>query len=335
MRLPYWSDDSSTLYLGDAHEVLSEMPDRSVDCLVTSPPYYGLRDYCPGQYSQEPTPAEYVEALRTTFAEARRVLAADGTCWLNLGDVYAANSDGYARGTDYNERQPTVRPRSRLAVPPKNLLGMPWRVAFALQQDGWILRNAIVWHKPNAMPQSVLDRLSTCYELIFLLVKQRFYWFDLDAVRQPYTGDRPLSHRARRSATKLTSIQTPWPPPSTHSQTATDGIRHGTALPPTGQTHDPTHLNGRNPGDVWTISTRPYRGAHYAPFPVDIPLRAIAAGCRPGGTVLDPFSGAATTALAARHLGRQFIGIELNADYCALAKARLLSSCPDAGGEAR
>ncbi|MEU0521799.1 site-specific DNA-methyltransferase [Streptosporangium sp. NPDC006007] len=334
LRTPYWRDEHTTLYLGDAREVLSEIPDRSVDCLVTSPPYYGLRDYCPGQYGQEPTPDDYVDTLRTTFAEARRVLADDGTCWLNLGDVYAANSDGYARGTDFNQRQPAVRPLARLAVPPKNLLGMPWRVAFALQQNGWILRNAIVWHKPNAMPQPVLDRLSTRYELIFLLVKQRFYWFDLDAVREPYTGDRPLSRRTRRGATKPTSIQTPWPSPGTYGQAATDGGQHGNALLPTGQAHDTTHPNGRNPGDVWTISTRPYRGAHYAPFPIDIPLRAIAAGCRPGGTVLDPFSGAATTALAARHLGRQFIGIELNADYCALAKARLLSSRPDIGGEA-
>nr|WP_280117117.1 site-specific DNA-methyltransferase [Microbispora hainanensis] len=305
-----------------------------MDCLVTSPPSYGLRDYCPEEYGQESTPDEYVENLRATFAEARRVLANDGTCWLNLGDVYAADSDGYARGADYNQRQPVVRPRSRRVVPPKNLLGMPWRVAFALQRDGWILRNAIVWSKPNAMPQSVLDRLSTRYELIFLLVKQRFYWFDLDAIREQYTGDRSLSRRSRRGEMKRNAIQTPWPPVRKYNLAESAGAQHGTVIRPTGRAHDAANPNGRNPGDVWTISTRPYRGAHYAPFPIDIPLRAIAAGCRPGGTVLDPFAGVATTSLAARQLGRQFIGIELNADYCALAKARLLAAGAERGGEA-
>ncbi|MEU7691063.1 DNA-methyltransferase [Microbispora hainanensis] len=331
MRAPYWRDDHATLHLGDARDVLSEMPDRSVDCLVTSPPCYGLRDHCPEEYGQESTPDEYVENLRATFAEARRVLADDGTCWLNLGDVYAAYSGGYARGVDYNQRQLTVRPRARRTVPSKNLLGMPWRVAFALQQNGWILRNAIVWSKPNTMPQSVLDRLSTRYELIFLLVKQRFYWFDLDAIREQYTGDRSLSRRARRGGMKPNAIQTPWPPTGMPEPASTS---HGTASRPSDRANHAANSNGRNPGDVWTISTRPYRGAHFAPFPIDIPLRAIAAGCRPGGTVLDPFSGAATTALAARQLGRQFIGIELNADYCALAKARLLAAGAARGGEA-
>ncbi|TLP66675.1 DNA-methyltransferase [Microbispora triticiradicis] len=329
MRVPYWRDDHTTLHLGDAREVLSEMPDRSVDCLVTSPPYYGLRDYGPGQYGQEPTPDDYKENLRSALAEARRVLANDGTCWLNLGDVYAANSDGSARGTTYNQHQPAVRPRSRRTVPPKTLLGMPWRVAFALQRDGWILRNAIVWSKPNAMPQPALDRLSTRYELIFLLVKQRFYWFDLNAIREQYTGDRSLSRRARRGGIKANAIQTPWPPTGTPESA---GTSPGTANRPNGRASDAANPDGRNPGDVWTISTRPYRGAHFAPFPIDIPLRAIAAGCRPSGTVLDPFSGAATTALAARQLDRQFIGIELNADYCKLAVARIREASAKAGG---
>lgn len=331
MRVPYWRDDHATLHLGDAREVLSEMPDRYVDCLVTSPPYYGLRDHCPEEYGQVSTPDEYVDNLRATFAEARRVLANDGTCWLNLGDVYAASSNGYARGVDYNQHQPVVRPRSRRTIPPKNLLGLPWRVAFALQQDGWILRNAIVWSKPNAMPQSVLDRLSTRYELIFLLVKQRFYWFDLDAIREHYTGDRSPSRRSRRGGMKPNAFQTPAPPTGIPEPASR---LHGTASSPNHRAIDAASPNGRNPGDVWTISTRPYRGDHFAPFPIDIPLRAIAAGCRPGGTVLDPFSGAATTALAARQLGRQFIGIELNAAYCALAKARLLAARAERGGEA-
>ncbi|MEO3810724.1 site-specific DNA-methyltransferase [Sphaerisporangium sp. B11E5] len=334
MRTPYWSTEHVRLYLGDACEVLGELPGRSVDCLVTSPPYYGLRDYgVLGQYGQEATPDEYVERLRAVFAQAWRVLADDGTCWLNLGDCYAANSDGCARGKNYHQRQPLIRPRTRLVLPPKNLLGMPWRVAFALQHDGWILRNAIVWHKPNAMPQSVTDRLSTRHELIFLLVKQRRYWFDLDPIRQPYTGDRTLSRRARHGGNKPNTIKTPWPPDGKYTDTTHPlrGKRHGAAMQPTGHRHTTTHPNGRNPGDVWTIPTRPLRAAHFATFPIDIPLRAIAAGCRPGGTVLDPFAGAATTALAARQLDRPFLGIEINPDFCDLARTRLLSALAQVG----
>ncbi|MFC5814149.1 DNA-methyltransferase [Nonomuraea harbinensis] len=332
LRKPYWSDEHATLYQGDARQVLAEMADGSVNCIVTSPPYWGLRHYCEDQYGQEPTPEEYVDNLRATFAEARRVLADDGTCWLNLGDCYAANSDGWARGKAYNTRQPKLRPKARLAVPPKNALGMPWRVAFALQQDGWILRNAIVWHKPNAMPQSVRDRLSNRYELIFLLVKQRTYWFDLEPIRQTYTGDRSITRRARTGGTKPNSIKTPWPSPGKYGRTGQDaaGPRHGTAMRPTGQRHTAAHPEGKNPGDVWHISTRPLRAAHFAAFPIDIPLRAIAAGCRPDGTVLDPFTGSGTVGIAARQLGRKFAGIELNPDYCALARTRLHV---EAGGE--
>jgi DNA modification methylase len=329
MRQPYWTNGLSTLYLGDARDVLAELPASSVDCIVTSPPYYGLRDYgVEGQYGQEPTPTAYVETLRATFGEAQRVLADDGTLWLNLGDCYAANSDGWARGVDYNPYQPAIRPRSRLAVPPKNLLGMPWRVAFALQEDGWIVRNAIVWHKPNAMPQSVLDRVSTRHEMIFMLVKQRRYWFDLDAIREPCSEDRPLPRRTRRSGKGVESITTTWRSNGKYQddQDAFCGKHHGSAMLPTGHRHAAAHANGKNPGDVWSISTRPLKAAHFAAFPIDIPLRAIAAGCRPGGTVCDPFTGAATTALAARQLDRPFIGIELSEPFCDLARARIVAA---------
>ncbi|MEU5859753.1 site-specific DNA-methyltransferase [Nonomuraea sp. NPDC047529] len=325
LREPYWSDGQAAIYHGDARQVLAEMPTGSVDCIVTSPPYWGLRHYCDGQYGQEPTAEAYVETLRSALAEARRVLADDGTCWLNLGDVYAANSDGCARGADYNPRQPLVRPKARWSVAPKNLLGMPWRVAFALQGDGWILRNAIVWHKPNAMPQSVRDRLSNRYELIFLLVKQRHYGFDLDPIREPYTGDRPLTRRARSGGHRPNSIATAWPPGGKYGMTGRDaaGARHGAAMRPTGQRHAACHPGGRNPGDVWSIPTRPLRAAHFAAFPIDIPLRAIAAGCRPGGKVLDPFMGSGTTGIAAQQLGRDFVGIELNEPFIRLAVGRL------------
>ena len=215
----------------------------------------------------------------------------------------------------------------------KNLLGLPWRVALALQDDGWILRNAIVWHKPNAMPESVRDRLNCRYELIFLLVKSRHYWFDLDPIRIPHaTSPAAAGHAAagtgRHPATRR------------HAGGSRPGGRRpgGTRPPKYGAAHPAGHRraalrhrpaaaaatrNGRNPGDVWSIPTRPYRGPHFAAFPIDLPTRCIKAGCKPGGMVLDPFCGTGTTGLAALALGRRFTGIELNPAFAALAAERL------------
>jgi DNA modification methylase len=181
---PYWRDTTSALYIGDARDVLAGMPDGSADCIVTSPPYWGKRDYgVAGQYGREPGPESYVATLRAMFDEARRVLADDGTCWLNLGDSYSAG--GGAKTGLHAYLGPHLTAHKVAGMSAKNLLGLPWRVAFALQDDGWILRNAIVWHKPNAMPESVKDRLNCRHELIFLLVKQPAYWFDLDPIRIP------------------------------------------------------------------------------------------------------------------------------------------------------
>ncbi|MBB6174970.1 site-specific DNA-methyltransferase (cytosine-N4-specific) [Nocardiopsis mwathae] len=345
MNSPYYADATTTILVGDALDVLADMPDSSVDCVVTSPPYWGLRDYGhPEQYGAEPTPQEYLATLCEVFSEVHRVLADDGTLWINVGDRYAANSDGFQRGPDFHDRQPLIRPASDVA--PKNLLGLPWRLALTLQARGWILRNAIIWHKPNAMPESVTDRLSCRYEHIFLLVKQRRYRFDLDAIRQPYTGERELSRRSRRGGSRPTSISTPWPPNGAERMTeerggssarrgteycgkytgadaAFGGKPHGVRMLPSGARHAAAHPKGRNPGDVWSISTRPFRHAHFAVFPIDIPLRAIAAGCREHGTVLDPFAGAGTTLLAAEQHGRHAVGIEINPAYADLAIARL------------
>lgn len=262
------------LHVGDALTVMAEMPDESVDCVVTSPPYWGMRDYgIAGQYGLEPTVEQYVDRLRAVFAEARRLLAADGTLWLNLGDVYGGSWNNYlATGsTAPSGREPRRQHRGHHFPPqstqrPKNLLGVPWRVALALTEDGWTLRNAVVWHKPNPMPESVRDRLATSYELVFLFARSRRYWFDLDAIREP-----PM---------------------------------------------------GRNPGDVWSIPTRPCRGTHFAVGPIDIPMRCIAAGCKPAGMVLDPFSGSGTTGAAALTLGRRFTGIDLNPAFHMLARRR-------------
>ncbi|MGY4990922.1 DNA-methyltransferase [Streptomyces nigrescens] len=306
---PHYADDTVTLYLGDALDVLSHMPDQSADCIVTSPPYYGLRDYgVPGQYGLEDSPEDYVDTLAAVFAEAYRVLADDGTLWLNLGDSYstgqgALNTDFNARwhgaGASGQRKQETGRPLGRgpvAGMPPKTLLGMPWRIAFAVQEAApWVLRNDIIWAKPNAMPENVSDRVSNRHEHVFLFSKAPRYWFDLDAIREPYTGERAASRRARHGANKPTSGQAAWVPDDT---------------------------KGRNPGDVWSIATRPSPQAHGAVFPLDIPARCIKAGCRPGGTVLDPFSGSGTTGVAARQLLRRYVGVDLNPAYLNLSVSR-------------
>lgn len=323
--VPYWNDPASALYVGDARDVLAAMPDSSADCIVTSPPYWGKRDYgVAGQYGTEPDPAAYVGTLRATFTEARRVLADDGTCWLNLGDSYSAGGGTASGKHAYLGRHLTAHRVPRM--PAKNLLGMPWRVAFALQEDGWILRNAIVWHKPNAMPESVRDRLNCRHELIFLFVKQPAYWFDLDPIHIPPAGTprvqvRTAAPRVRRGpAGRAERVSRP-PKYGPHARAVVAGRRYGNLQ--RAAAHRAGHPLGRNPGDVWAIPTRPYRGPHFAAYPIDLPLRCIAAGCKPGGMVLDMFAGTATTGLAAVRLGRRFTGIELSAEFARLAAERL------------
>lgn len=312
MTEPYFSNDRTTLYLGDALSVAAELPSESVNCIVTSPPYFGLRDYgTPGQYGLESSPADYVENMRKLFGELRRVLTVDGTLWLNIGDSYSTG-EGKRQQKQPQTNTTTVNgalvrmPRGATpsdhrassyghvsAVPPaKNLLGIPWRVAFALQDDGWILRNDIIWHKPNAMPESVRDRLSTRYEHVFLFSKSSKYWFDLDPIREPhkYPDDQRKLPRAERGQTS-----------------APDHQRGG------------LHPKGRNPGDVWAITTKPFPEAHFAVYPPELPERCILAGCKPGGVVLDPFSGSGTTGLAALRHERSYVGIELNKEYLDLS----------------
>lgn len=319
----YHQDEQVTLLLGDALDQLRTLPDSSVDCIVTSPPYYGLRDYgTPGQYGLEATPTAYVETVRSLFAEARRVLADDGTLWLNLGDSYAAagghtdpgsTSALQGRRVQLMQNMPS-KPADR---PKKSLLGIPWRTAFALQDDGWILRNEIIWHKTNAMPESIKDRLSSRHEHLFLFAKASRYSFDLDAIREPHTmrpQRRPRGHKERQRLGVLPA-QT-WST-SERDEPGVDG-----------------HPLGRNPGDVWSIPTRPYPAAHFAVFPIDLPFRCIKAGCRSDGTVLDPFSGSGTTGEAARQLGRKYVGIDLNPAYHDLAKDRFAQGVLDFGGAA-
>ena len=271
------------------------------------------------------------------------VLADDGTCWLNLGDSYSAGGSSPTGRHTY--LGPHLAGRHAPGMGTKNLLGLPWRVALALQDDGWILRNAIIWHKPNAMPESVRDRMNCRHELIFLLVKQPSYWFDLDPIRIPHASTLPAGHGGVVTHGGAGTRRPPGIPATgrhpgsnrpngsrpggrrqsgngpqkygPHTREVVAARRYGT-----GRRHA-AHPKGRNPGDVWSIPTRPYRGPHFAAFPVEIPTRCIKAGCKPGGMVLDPFCGVGTTGIAALALGRQFTGIDLSTAFAALAAERL------------
>jgi site-specific DNA-methyltransferase (cytosine-N4-specific) len=276
------------------------------------------------QYGLEDTVEEYVEHLRAVFAELRRVLAVDGACWLNLGDTHSTAIPGQE--------------------PAKNLLGLPWRVALALQQDGWILRSDVIWHKPNAMPnllESVRDRLASTHEHLFLLVRCPRYHFDLDPIRLPPAADGARAPGSRKSGHDTA------PAPARRRSNAHREPKHLTDpaachgrsgrgnLIATAAAHSSAHPRGRNPGSVWSMPTRPSRSPHYAAFPIDMPLRAIAAGCRPGGLVCDPFAGASTTGVAALRLGRAYLGIDINPAYHDIAASRLgqkAGPCANPGG---
>ena len=335
----YYQDESAALHLGDALEVARMLPDESVDCIVTSPPYFGLRDYGnEGQYGTEASPAEYVETMRALFAELRRVLADDGTLWLNLGDSYSSpggkvapardnpggglgnrssgtrSTQGYASAQGGYKRVGTTN-----LVPAKNLLGIPWRVAFALQDDGWILRQEVIWAKRNCMPEAVTDRPSRAHETVFLFSKRPRYWYDADAIREKSDPGQE-AHNERYA--KVYEAQA-----GRAATTGQPGNNNSAGI------HARPGKPGRNARTVWTISSQPFPGAHFATMPPELAERCILAGCRPGGTVLDPFSGSGTTGMAAAKHGRKYVGIDLNADYLDLSlRTRLLEPSLDFGG---
>lgn len=308
----YYADEQVTLLLGDTLEVLRTLPDASVGCCVTSPPYYGLRDYgVAGQYGLEDSVGEYVETMRKVFAEARRVLAADGTLWLNLGDSYAYPPGSAGRQGNGQRANRTFtaegRPGTR-EVPAKNLLLIPARVAIALQDDGWIVRSEIIWAKRNLMPEAVNDRPTRSHEQVYLLTKRPNYWYNADAIREASDPQQEIHNQryAKRYAAHDDRVGATGQPGNVNNV----GIHSRPGKP------------GRNARDVWTISQTPNPQAHFATFPMELPLRCIKAGCKPGGTVLDPFSGSGTTGEAARMLGRKYIGIDLNPAYHDLAIKR-------------
>jgi len=306
---PYYTDDQITLWHGDALSVLRGLPDESVNCCVTSPPYYGLRDYGePGQYGLEPTPTAYVQTMAAVFAEVRRVLAADGTLWLNLGDTYASKANGGAsvgrtRRADRAELIP-ARVNTTGEAPYKSLLMLPERVAWALIDDGWCLRNKVVWPKTNPLPESVADRLTSSWEPIYLFTRSPRYWFDVEAVAVPATG---------RSSGQTFASRTPYA--TTAGAIGSGNRRWGSNASSTLE----APRESRRLTDVWPMATAGFPDAHFAVFPEELVQNCILAGCRPGGTVLDPFAGSGTTGMVALKHGRRFVGIDLSAKYLDLA----------------
>jgi DNA modification methylase len=340
-------DEAVTIFVGDALTVLREWPEETVDCCVTSPPYWGLRDYdSDGQLGLEPSPGEYVEALVAVLAEVRRVLRTDGTLWLNLGDTYNSNPS-WGRG------KTTMQGRPQEAIPSKpsggwlshaktdtlkskDLVGIPWRVAFALQDAGWYLRSDIIWSKPNPMPESVTDRPSKAHEYLFLLSKSSRYYYDAEAIAEParWYGPNgnpksgPHAGQMLARAKKGPSWEERKEAGATRGNVAFDGnVGAGTqrGVHGEGVSHDLGNGLTRNARSVWTIQTQQFADAHFAVFPEELPRRCILAGCRKGGVVLDPFLGSGTTARVARQEGRQAVGIELNEEYADLAVGRVKS----------
>ncbi len=271
---------------GDARTCLRGLPDASINCIVTSPPYYQQRDYStPLQIGNEKSPDEYVRNLRLVFTECLRVLKADGTFWLNLGDKY---DDG-------------------------ELLGMPWRVTFALKEDGWLLRSDIIWYKPNAVPSSVKNRPTTDHEYVFLFAKSREYYYDIDAIREPHVTFSPKSKmKGGRNHFNKTENGTP-----------EQGKYSGTSNLHSGRWDQAFHPLGRNRRTVWEIPLSKSRDAHFAVFPEKLVEICILAGCPQGGIVLDPFIGSGTTAVVAQRLDRSFVGVDSNPEYCEIARQRL------------
>jgi DNA modification methylase len=291
---------------GDCRAVLAGLPAGSVHTVVTSPPYFGLRDYGhDGQIGLEPTPDEFVAALVAVFREVRRALRDDGTVWLNLGDSYAGGGCGARDEMRWpkqsrNDHMP-VHAKASTGLKNKDLIGIPWMVAFALRADGWYLRSEIIWAKPNPMPESVTDRPTKAHEQVFLLSKGPRYFYDADAVRE-VDGGRPSGNGFVRDH-RLTY------------QNA-DGTGRGNE-----EQWEPGR--GRNKRSVWTVATQPYPGAHFATFPPKLIEPCILAGCPEGGAVLDPFAGAGTTGMVALQHGRSFVGCELNPVYAQMARDRI------------
>lgn len=337
---------------GDALEQLRTLPDESVQCVVTSPPYWGLRDYgVAGQIGLEPTLPEFISNLVAVFREVRRVLKSDGVAWVNMGDAYAGSRKGgnlnglstLGGGLDSQEaskgltvsrrRDNAIIPRSDVAVPglkPKDLIGQPWRLAFALQDDGWWLRQDIIWAKPNPMPESIRDRCTKAHEYVFLLSKSERYFYDAGAISEAAVSDNDPGNETHKYSAALADGNEEHRTKGglvAYAKRRRESRKRGefngktNALP--GREAFRAITERRNRRSVWSIASEPYAEAHFATFPTELPRICILAGSRPGDTILDPFNGSGTTGQVAIELGRHYVGCELNPEYIALTEKRL------------
>ena len=315
--------------LGDAIEVLKSLPDNSIDCCVTSPPYWNLRDYLvSGQIGNEPTMGEYVASIVAVFAEVRRALKPEGTCWVNLGDTYASawsvnRRNVVGNGSLENGKRADRPNRLTDGLKEKDLCLIPHRCAIALQDDGWYVRQDIVWSKSNPMPESVRDRCTKSHEFIFLLTKSSKYFYDADAIKEPLCVTS--IGRAKRKQKLIDEQKTGTLGKQLENYNPKHGYA-GLAIARNGKTGYDLEKGTRNKRSVWEISTKHCKEAHFATFPIELPTLCIKAGSPVGGVILDPFMGAGTTAISAQQLGRHFIGIELNPDYRAIAISRIARS---------
>lgn len=319
---------SNLILTGDTLSELKNIASESVQCVVTSPPYYALRDYgVAGQIGLEKSPEEYVARLVGVFREIKRVLRDDGTVWLNLGDSYYGSGKGAANYPENAKKYKQGTNRGTVGCSnvqikthghPKNLMGIPWRVAFALQDDGWNLRQDIIWNKPNPMPESVTDRCTNSHEYIFLLSKRRDYYFDSEAIAEPVAN---TTHQRVSLVTGEPKSKVEIPRYGGKKYTETPDVFYRTK---SGHAYDfrPT----RNKRSVWSVATTPFKGAHFATFPKELIRPCIKAGCPVGGVVLDPFFGSGTVGCVCVEEARSFIGIELNPEYVRLAERRIAST---------
>ena len=309
------------IMVGDCRLLLKQIGDQSVHTCVTSPPYFGLRDYgMDDQIGLEQTPDAFVTELVMVFREVKRIMRDDGTVWLNLGDSYASYRDGKAtpdttRGDSEGTLVQKGSAKNRMAstfagssIKHKDLIGIPWRVAFALQADGWYLRQDIIWHKPNPMPESVTDRCTKAHEYIFLLSKSPQYYFDNEAIKEPVANSSVSRLSQNNLSNQLGSNRVPF---------KTNGTMKAVG-----------NTENRNKRSVWTVTTKPFKGAHFATFPPDLIEPCILAGCPEGGIVLDPFGGAGTTGLVANRNNRNAILCELNPDYVQICENRISEETP-------
>lgn len=299
---------------GDCRETMRRWAQEGIKAqtCVTSPPYYGLRDYGhEGQIGLEETPEEYIAAMVEVFRCVRDVLADDGTLWLNIGDSYNAAQTNRSGQNGYDDGRANRSKRFSVGgvegLKPKDLIGIPWMLAFALRADGWYLRQDIIWHKPNPMPESVQDRCTKAHEYIFLLSKSQKYYYDRESIREEIKETTNGKAGVRRSGDSKTRSREHW------------GVPHN----PENVIVEYDEIKGANKRSVWSISTKPYEGAHFAVFPEELIEPCIMAGAPVGGIVLDPFMGSGTTAQVAQDLGRKYLGCELNPEYKPLQEKRL------------